>query len=40
MYYDGYSDNCSSNEYAQWFEIMPILTQASIKTKIVQINRL
>jgi hypothetical protein len=40
MCYDGYFVNCYSNEHAQRFEIMSILTQASIKTEIVQINKL
>jgi hypothetical protein len=38
MCYDGYSVNCSSNKYAQRFEIMSILTQASMEIEIVQIN--
>jgi hypothetical protein len=31
MCYDGYSVNCCPNKHAQRFEIMPILTQASVK---------
>jgi hypothetical protein len=40
MCYDGYFVNCFPDKHAQRFEIMSILTQASMKTKIVQINRL
>jgi hypothetical protein len=40
MYYDGYFVNCCPNEHAQRFENVSILTQASMKTLIVQINRL
>jgi hypothetical protein len=31
MYHDGCFVNCCPNERAQRFEIMPILTQASMK---------
>jgi hypothetical protein len=40
MYYDGYSVNCCPNKHIQRFEIMSILTQASMKIKIVEINKL
>jgi hypothetical protein len=40
MHYNGYSVNCCPNEHAQRFEIMSILTQASMKIEIVQINKL
>jgi hypothetical protein len=32
MYYDGYFVDCCSNKHAQRFEILSILTQASMKT--------
>jgi hypothetical protein len=40
MGYDGYFVNCCTNKHAQRFEIVSILTQASMKIEIVQINRL
>jgi hypothetical protein len=40
MRYDGYFVNCCPNEHVQRIEIMSILTQASMKTEIVQINTL
>jgi hypothetical protein len=40
MCYDGYLVNYCPNKHAQRLEIMSILTQASIKTEIVQINKL
>jgi hypothetical protein len=32
MYHDGYFVNCCPNKHAQSFEIVSILTQASMKT--------
>jgi hypothetical protein len=40
MCHDGYFVDCYPNEHAQRFEIVLILTQASMKTEIVQLNRL
>jgi hypothetical protein len=40
MCYDGHFVNCCLDKYAQRFEIMSILTQASMKIEIAQINRL
>jgi hypothetical protein len=40
MCYDGYSINFCPKKHAQRFEIMSILMQASMKTSIVEINRL
>jgi hypothetical protein len=40
MCYDGYFVNFCPNEHIQRFEIVSILTQATMKIKIVQINTL
>jgi hypothetical protein len=40
MYHDGYFVNCCPNEHIQRFEIVSILKQASIKTLILQLNKL
>jgi hypothetical protein len=40
MCHDGYFVNCCPNKHAQRFKIVSTLTQASMKEKIVQLNRL